>query len=158
MRRACLHAAVDDFSRRILAWRSSSAFVPNILREMLFGTAIGMVDEKLALQLDSRVEDFNSATDELVDSGFLQQLLAQTDISFMNSLFKSWWPALCRQLSYLNTLSWAREIEKLIAVNVNEHNSRTPHLSFYRQAPDEECFGTRCQIPSQLAAAKKAAL
>ena len=87
--RAYLHAVIDNFSRRILAWRVSASFNPNITADLLLDAASGLIDEKPTLLVDGGVENFNSAVDELVDSGLLKRLLAQTDISFSNSLIES---------------------------------------------------------------------
>lgn len=89
--REYLHAVIDNFSRRILAWKVSSTFNPSTTAELLLGAASGLADEKPTLLVDGGVENFNSAVDELVDSGLLQRLLAMTDISFSNSLIESWW-------------------------------------------------------------------
>ena len=92
--RAYLHAVIDNFSRRILAWKVSATFDPSITAELLLNAASGLIDEKPTLLVDGGVENFNSAVDQLVDSGLLRRLLAQTDISFSNSLIESWWRAL----------------------------------------------------------------
>ena len=153
--RAYLHAIIDNFSRRILAWKVSSTFDPSITAELLLGAASGLVDEKPTLLVDGGVENFNSAVDELVDSGLLQRLLAQTDISFSNSLIESWWRALKHQWLYLNTLDTVSRLEKLVTFYVEEHNTRLPHSAFRGQTPDEMYFGTGDRIPDELDGAKK---
>ena len=74
--RAYVHAVIDDFSRRILAWKTSATFDPSTTAELLLSAASGLVDEKPTLLVDGGVENYNSAVDELVDSGLLQRLLA----------------------------------------------------------------------------------
>jgi len=95
--RAYIHAVIDNFSRRILSWKVSATFDPSITAELLLCAASGLVDEKPTLLVDGGVENYNSSVDELVDSGVLQRLLAQTDISFSNSLIESWWRTLKHQ-------------------------------------------------------------
>jgi putative transposase len=155
--RAYLHAIIDNFSRRILAWKVSASFDPSITAELLLSAASGLFDEKPTLLVDGGVENFNSAVDELVDSGLLQRLLAQTDISFSNSLIESWWRALKHQWLFLNTLDTVSRIKKLVAFYVEEHNARMPHSAFRGQTPDEMYFGTGDQIPNELLAAQKVA-
>jgi putative transposase len=155
--RAYLHAVIDNFSRRILAWKVSSTFDPSITAELLLSAARELIDEKPTLLVDGGVENFNSAVDQLVDSGLLQRLLAQTDISFSNSLIESWWRALKHQWLYLNTLDTVSSLEKLVAFYVDEHNMRLPHSAFRGQTPDEMYFGTGASIPDELEAAKKIA-
>ena len=44
--------------------------------------------------VDGGVENFNSAVDQLIETGLLKRVLAQTEISFSNSLIESWWRVL----------------------------------------------------------------
>ena len=155
--RAYLHAIIDNFSRRILAWKVSSTFDPSITAELLLSAASDLVKEKPTLLVDGGVENFNSAVDELVDSGLLQRLLAQTDISFSNSLIESWWRALKHQWLYLNTLDTVSRLEKLVMFYVDEHNTRLPHSAFHGQTPNEMYFCTGERIPDELEAEKKVA-
>ncbi len=74
--RAYLHAVIDNFSRRILAWKVSGTFDPSTTAELLLRASGGLVDEKPTLLTDGGVENFNHAVDELVESGHLQRLLA----------------------------------------------------------------------------------
>ncbi len=113
--------------------------------------------EKPTLLVDGGVENYNGAVDELVDSGVLQRLLAQTDISFSNSLIESWWRALKHQWLYLNTLDTVSRLGKLVMFYVDEHNRRLPHTAFRGQTPDEMYFGTGMCIPEELDAARKIA-
>ncbi len=152
-----LNAVIDNFSRRILVWKVSSTFDPSVTAELLLDAASGSIDEKPTLLVDGGVENFNSAVDQLVDSGLLQRLLAQADISFSNSLIESWWRALKHQWLYLNTLDTVSSLEKLVAFYVDEHNMRLPHSAFRGQTPDEMYFGTGDRIPEELASAKTAA-
>ncbi len=155
--RAYLHAVIDNFSRRILAWKVSATFDPSTTAELLLSASRGLIDVKPTLLVDGGVENFNSAVDELVDSGLLRRLLAMTEISFSNSLIESWWRAIKHQWLYLNTLDTVSALKKLVAFYVDEHNTRLPHSAFHGQTPDEMYFGTGDPIPDKLAAAKKAA-
>jgi len=155
--RAYLHAVIDNFSRRILAWKVSSTFNPGTTAELLLTAASGLADEKPTLLVDGGVENYHSAVDKLVDSGLLQRLLAMTDISFSNSLIESWWRGLKHQWLYLNTLDTVSRLEKLVAFYVDEHNTRLPHSAFRGQTPNEMYFGTGAHIPAELDAAKKVA-
>jgi hypothetical protein len=135
----------------------SSTFDPSVTAELLLSAASGLVDEKPTLLVDGGVENFNSAVDELVESGLLKRLLAQTDISFSNSLIESWWRALKHHWLFLNTLDTVSKFEKLVAFYVDEHNMRLPHSAFRGQIPDEMYYGTGDRIPKELESAKIAA-
>lgn len=155
--RAYLHAVIDNFSRRILAWKVSATFDPAVTAELLLDASRGLVREKPTLLADGGVENHNQAVDDLVASGLLKRVLALTEITFSNSLIESWWRTLKHQWLYLNTLDTIAVVEKLVAFYVNEHNTRLPHSAFRGETPDERYFGTGKHIPGELERARKAA-
>jgi len=135
----------------------SGTFDPNVTAELLLNAANSLFNQQPTLLVDGGVENFNSAVDELVGSGLLRRLLAQTDISYSNSLIESWWRSLKHQWLFLNTLDTVRSVQKLVSFYVEEHNTRLPHSAFHGQTPDEMYFGTGDHIPDQLHIAKKEA-
>ena len=157
--RAYLHAVIDNFSRRILAWKVPERLeVANNVSVLLEAShQVLSSDEPPTLLTDGGVENFNASVDELIESGLLRRLLAMTEISFSNSLIESWWRALKHQWLYLNSLDSVTTIERLVAFYVVEHNTRLPHSAFRGQTPDEMYFGTGGHVPVELEAAKKAA-
>ncbi|MCH7689201.1 MAG: DDE-type integrase/transposase/recombinase [Planctomycetes bacterium] len=152
--RVYLQAVIDNFSRRILAWKASETFDPTATAGLLIDASKSLLDEKPTLLADGGVENFNSAVDELIESGLLKRLLAMTEITYSNSMIESWWRALKHQWLYLNTLDTVSTVEKLVAFYVDEHNSRLPHSAFRGQTPDEMYFGTGNDIPAELEAAR----
>jgi len=109
------------------------------------------------LVADGGVENFNEAVDELITSRLISRVLAQTEITFSNSMSESWWRVLKHQWLFLNTLDSVRAVEKLVAFYVQEHNARLPHSAFRGQTPDEMYFGTGDKIPGELEAARQLA-
>ena len=154
---AYLHAVIDNFSRRILAWKVSGTFDPSATAELLLHPARHLEDAKPTLLVDGGVENFNQAVDERVQSGLLNRLLAITEITFPNSLIESWWRVLKHQWLYLNTLDTVSTIKKLVTFYVEEHNTRLPHSAFRGQTRDEMYFATGNEIPRRLEIARKAA-
>jgi hypothetical protein len=75
--------------------------------------------------------------DELIESGLLRRVLAQTELRFSNSMIEAWWRALKHQWLFLNTLDSVETVEKLLRFYVTEHNERLPHSAFRGQTPDE---------------------
>jgi hypothetical protein len=77
-----LHAVIDNFSRRILAWRVTENFsvatTVTILQEADRGAATR--DESPTLVADAGVENVNSEVDGLIESGLLRRVLAQRDV------------------------------------------------------------------------------
>ena len=135
----------------------SGTFDPSITAELLLDASKGLLNQQPTLFVDGGVENFNSAVDELVGSGLLRRLLAQTDISYSNSLIESWWRSLKHQWLFLNTLDTVSSVRKLVSFYVEEHNTRLPHSAFCGQTPDEMYFGTGDHIPGDLDFAKKEA-
>ena len=154
---AYVHAVIDNFSRRILSWKVSGTFDPSVTAELLLKASYSLFNQQPTLLVDGGVENFNSAVDELVGSGLLRRLLAQTDISYSNSLIESWWRSLKHQWLFLNTLDTVSSVQKLVSFYVEEHNTRLPHSAFCGQTPDEMYFGTGDHIPDDLDIAKKEA-
>jgi len=107
--------------------------------------------------VDGGVENFNSAVDQLIETGLLKRVLAQTEISFSNSLIESWWRVLKHQWLYLNSLDIVTTVRKLVALYVEQHNCHLPHSVFRGQTPDEMYFGTGSSVPKQLEASRIAA-
>ena len=156
--RAYLHAVIDNFSRRILAWSVAGSFHPAITASLLKSASESTTtSEKPTVLVDGGIENFNSAVDEVVESGILKRILAQTEITFSNSLIESWWRVLKHQWLYLNTLDSVCTVRKLVAFYVEQHNSHLPHSAFNGQTPDEMYLGTGDKIPEQLHAARIAA-
>ena len=155
--RIYLHAVIDNYSRRILAWRISATFNPNITAEILLTASKHVVDGTPRLLVDGGVENYNKTVDELVDAGLLKRVLARTEITFSNSLIESWWRVLKHQWLFLNTLDTVSALERLVAFYVQEHNTRLPHSAFLGQTPDEMYFGTGKRVPKQLETARQAA-
>ena len=157
--RAYLYAVIDNFSRRILAWRVSERFDPGntvaILVEASHHTT--EASEPPTLLADQGVENVNAKVDELIEGGMLRRVLAQTEIACSNSLIESWWRALKHQWLYLNTLDNVTSVRRLVAFYVTDHNTKLPHSAFKGQTPDEMYFGTGAGIPDALDAKRKTA-
>ena len=148
--RTYLHGVIDNFSRRILAWKVSSTFDPTATAEILLNASQELSEEKPNLLVDGGVESFNSAVDKLIDSGILKRVLVQTEISYSNSLIESWWRILKKQWLYLDTLDSVNAVESLVEFYVAKHNAHLPHSAFRGQTSDEIYFGTNKDIPELL--------
>jgi putative transposase len=155
--RAYLHAVIDNYSRRILSWRVADSFQPAITAQLLIEAANGKGSEKTQVLVDGGIENYNSDVDEVVESGLLTRVLAQTEIRFSNSLIESWWRGLKHQWLYLNELDSAETVEKLVKFYVEQYNTHLPHSAFQGQTPDEMYFGTGDAVPKQLELSRIAA-
>jgi transposase InsO family protein len=155
--RAYLHAIIDNFSRRILAWQVSAAFDPGITAVLLHHAVSGLSGQKPTLLADGGVENCNGAVERLIDAGLLKRQLSLTEIACSNSLIESWWRVLKHQWLYLNALDTVATLERLVGFYVAEHNTRLPHSAFRGQTPDERYFGRGEHVPEELEAARQAA-
>ena len=155
--RAYLHAIIDNFSRRILAWNVAGEFHPGITAQLLLDASKSVTSGKPLLLVDGGVENFNSAIDKVIETRLLKRVLAQTEITFSNSLIESWWRVLKHQWLYLNVLDTVTTVRKLAAFYIDQHNTHLPHSAFCGQTPDEMYFGTGSKIPRKLESSRIAA-
>jgi transposase InsO family protein len=157
--RVYLHAVIDNFSRRILAWRLVDHFDPATSVAVLVGAgaAVGAGAPRPTLLADAGVENRNKAVDKLIESGILRRILAQTEIHFSNSMIEAWWRTLKHRWLFLHALTTATQVRSLVEFYVAEHNSRLPHAAFDGQTPDEMFFGTGAHVPDALATARAVA-
>jgi transposase InsO family protein len=155
--RAYLHAVLDNFSRRILAWKVTPTFDPGATAKILLTASKGVDHGTPTLLTDGGAENFNGAIEELIHSGLLRRVLARTEITYSNSMIESWWRVLKHQWLYLNTLDTVSAVEKLVRFYVHEHNTRLPRSAFQGQTPDEMYFQNGESIPKQLEAGRQQA-
>ena len=149
--RVYLHAVLDNFSRRILAWRLNTTFETGTTAELLKEAAEGLQRKSVpSAVMDSGVENLNSKVNELVADGVIKRILAQIDIIESNSMIEAWWRQLKHQWLYLNELDSATSVRKLVAFYVRQHNSVVPHLAFKGQTPDEMYFSSGANVPTEL--------
>jgi len=77
-----LHAVIDNFSRKILAWRVTETFAVAttvaILRDAVNGAAR---DDSPTMVADAGVENVNADVDGLIESGLLSRVLALRDVT-----------------------------------------------------------------------------
>jgi putative transposase len=115
--RTYLHAVIDNFSRRVLAWRVAETFAPvNSVAVLLEATrgAGGATTAPLVLA-DAGVENVNTQVDALIEAGVLRRLLAFTELKFSNSMIEAWWRSLKHQWLFLHSLDSAATIRRLVA-------------------------------------------
>ncbi len=155
--RVYIHAIIDNFSRRVLAWNVSDAFNPVVTSSLLRKALEGSTSVTPTLMVDGGIENYNTSVDEIVKEGLLKRVLAQTEISFSNSMIESFWKSIKHQWLYLNTLDSVSTVRSLVSFYVAEHNTKLPHSAFKGQTPDEMYFGTGTDIPDQLQASRLAA-
>ena len=112
-----LHAVIDNFSRRILAWRVAERFEIShavaILDEAV-GNAVSREDRPTVVA-DGGIENFNSEVDARVGDGLLRRVRALVDVRFSNSMIESWWSKLKHQWLFLQRLETAATVRRHVA-------------------------------------------
>ena len=160
--RAYLHAMIDNFSRRILAWRVADTFAPVTSVAVLLDASRGAASSGATpvVLADAGVENVNAQVDALISTGVLRRMLALTELKFSNSMIEPWWRSLKHQWLFLHSLDSVTTVRRLVTFYVDEHNRVLPHSAFRGQTPDEMYFGTGDTVPADLttraAAARRA--
>jgi transposase InsO family protein len=100
--KAYVHAVIDNFSRRILAFRVSDRLEVTSTVAVLEEAArrAGGADRGAKapmLVVDGGVENFNGDVDAIVERGFLKRVLALADVHFSNSMIEAFWRGLKHQ-------------------------------------------------------------
>jgi transposase InsO family protein len=142
--RAYLHAVIDNFSRRIPAWRVGETFAPvNSVAVLVEASRGARASETTPVVLaDAGVENVNAQVDDLITTGVLRRVLAFTELQFSNSMIEAWWRSLKHQWLFLHALDSMATVRRLVAFYVDEYNQVLPHSAFRGQTPDEMYFGT----------------
>ncbi len=117
--RIYLQAVIDNFSRRILAWRVSDMLSSATTRELLIEASKGLPDESANANVlvvsDGGSENFGEVDQLLEDSSSLRRVLAQIDIISSNSLIEAFWRQLKHAWLFLNTLDTTAAVRRLVA-------------------------------------------
>ena len=146
---------LDNFSRRILAWKLALRLETQTTCQILVEAAKNLPKDGdgATVVADSGVENVNREVDNLLGLGQLRRVLAQVEVSYSNSMIEAWWRSLKHGWLYLHPLDSFAVLEKLIAFYVQQYNTVVPHAAFAGQTPDEIYFGRGEQVPADLAAA-----
>jgi transposase InsO family protein len=155
--KAYLHAVIDNYSRKILAWTVAERLNPMNTCYVLQQAAACLSKPETKVYMDSGVENLNKNVDKLLEGSTLERVIAQIDVTFSNSLIESWWRSLKHQWLFLNHLDNVVTLRKLIDFYVAEHNATMPHSAFRGQTPDEMYFGRGTTIPDDLALKRREA-
>jgi transposase InsO family protein len=156
--RAYIHATIDNFSRKILAWTVAARLEPTSTCQVLLAASKHLVSAgRPLLYADAGIENVNGVVDATLFSACLERVLAQVDVTFSNSMIEAFWRSLKHQWLYLNSLDSVERLRPLVAFYVEQHNTQMPHAAFSGQTPDEMYFGTPANLPTELAAARQLA-
>jgi putative transposase len=83
--RTYLHALIDNFSRRILAWKLVLRLEPQTTCQILVEAAKNLPKgDGATVVTDSGIENVNQEVDDLLGLGQLHRILAQVEVSYSN--------------------------------------------------------------------------
>ena len=154
--RAYLHAAIDNYSRRILSWsledRLGSGGTCRLLRDAACQLRSG--SQRTTVVTDAGCENVNSDVDGLLEDEGLRRTLAQVDVTFSNSMIEAFWRSLKHSWLYLHSLESVESLRRLVDFYVRQHNEVMPHAAFAGQTPDEMYFGVGDPVAAELYAAR----
>jgi transposase InsO family protein len=150
--KAYVHAVIDNFSRRILAWTVDDRINPASTCRILLAAAKNLVPgpKETDVFMDGGSENANDEVDGVFDVKPLRRILAQVDVSYSNSLIEAWWRSLRHQWLSLNSLDTLATVRRLVGWYVREHNEVLPHAAFDGQTPDEVYVGRGADVPERL--------
>jgi transposase InsO family protein len=109
--KAYLHAIIDNYSRKILAWTVAERLEPTATCQLLLAAGKHMVFAgRPLLFADSGIENINGAVDATLFSACLERVLAQVDVAYSNSMIEAFWRSLkdrCPRYPF-QRLTWGR--------------------------------------------------
>jgi hypothetical protein len=93
---AFIHAVMDNFSRKILAWTIGARLDPTATCGVLVeaGKHLAPAEPRPAITVmaDSGVENVNAAVDATLLAGGLHRVVAQVEVTESSSMIEAWWP------------------------------------------------------------------
>ncbi len=110
-----VHAIIDNYTRKILAWQVSESFDTSVPAMLLAQAANNLKDIVPNVFMDSGVENVNGQVDRLFESGTMKRVMAQVDVVFSNSMIEAWWRSLKHQWLYLNKLETTDDVRRHVA-------------------------------------------
>ena len=154
-----LYGVIDNFSRRLLAWKLEEKLSPVTTCVVLAEAAKNLPEalSRVTLLTESGVENVNCTVDEFLANGILKRVLAQVEIVETNSLVESFWRGLKHSWLFINSLDSRVAVERLVQFYVQQFNEEMPHSALDYRTPDEVYFGRAEDVPSNLEVARRTA-
>ena len=152
--RAYIHAVIDNFSRRILAWTVADQGGGLNPVEVLKAALVRLDHpvDCVEVMVDGGSENFNEREDALFGASVLERVLARSqEVVFSNSMIEAFRRSLRHQWLHLHHLDSVAAVRRLTAFYVEQHNTVMPHAAFHGQTPDEVHFGHGDAVLQELA-------
>ena len=143
--RVFVQAVIDNFSRYVLAARTTSTYGGGETRKLLL-EALGKsqtLDCSLAptVMVDSGSENLNIEMDGLVDTDIIKRLIAQIDIQFSNSMIEAFFRRIKHGYLFLQRLTSVESVTDHVTNYLVQHNDVMPHSALRGATPLEAITG-----------------
>ena len=164
--RVYLQAVMDNFSRKILAYRVSDQYDPTATATLLEEAASCLpprtddsdqAPSTVSVYCNNGVENFNGAVDQVIKRLELKRVLAQIDVDFSNSMIEAFWRSSKHNCLFQQQLDTLEAIRKWVSFYVQQHNEVMPHHAFKGQTPNEMYDGTGTTVEVELKEARAVA-
>jgi hypothetical protein len=145
--RAYVHAVIDNFSRRILAWRVADTFATvNSVAVLVEASRTATPSATTPVVLaDAGVENVNADVDDLIAAGVLRPLLAFTDLKFSNSMIEAWWRALHKNTTGSFSTHWTASRQSADSSRFMSRNTTGCFpIRRFADIRRTRCISTRC--------------
>jgi putative transposase len=152
--RLYLHAVIDNYSRKILAWALRTKLDPLTTCEIL-SQASAFLGAGAAAKLVADKGNENTAADVNAFLRYhdnIKRVLAQVEVSYSDSMIEAFWLSFKHRWLFLNKLDTYNAVLKLVSFYIDQHNLIIPHSAFEGQTPDEMYYGLGNHITEELAA------
>ena len=152
--RAYLHAVIDNFSRKVLAWELAERVAGKTTTAVLERASRFLGDADVRLMSDAGTENVNGVVDDFLEGRAIKRVLAQVEVAESNSMIEAFWRSLPHQWLYLHELDSMDTLRSLVDFYVTQHNTVMPHAAFNGATPDEVFSGTAGPLDARLAHAR----
>lgn len=147
--RTYLHAVIDNFSRKVLAWTLEENLSAEGTRRILGEAMEGVDREGTKIMTDGGSENLVIAQDADL-SNSAQHIVAQVDVRQSNSMVEALWRQLRHQWLYLHSLDSFAGLERLVAKYFEDHNSLIPRAELGGRTPNEAHAGDELDLAGRL--------
>lgn len=152
--RIYVQAIIDNFSRKILAWRVSESLSSETTRELLIEAMQHLPNEpdtpQVFIVTDGGTENMGKVDELLNSESRLHRLIAQADIVFSNSLIEAFWLQLKHAWLFMHTLDSVAGVTRRVKFYVDQHNTTVPRAVLLGRTPDEVYFNLAEDLPGRL--------
>jgi transposase InsO family protein len=149
-----MHAVIDNFSRKILAWTVGGSCKADATDQLLRQAVRFLAPDAPSVTVVTDGGSENGPVEHEDFAGLLHRVCALVDVTYSNSLIESFWSQLKHRWLFLHELDTAQTVERLVAKFVEDHNAFIPRAALGGRTPDEVFLGTEEGVPAGLAVAR----